>query len=103
MDLKRPQQAKSLLRRTLPVARRVLSEGHELTLQMRWSCARALYGDDGATLDEIHEGVKTLEETERTARRVLGGAHPLVAQIASHLGDVREELDARGMSVGGTS
>ena len=67
---------------------------------MRWSCARALYGDDGATLDEIREGVKTLAETERTARRVLGGAHPLVAQIASHLGDVREVLDAFPLSPG---
>ena len=32
--------------------------------------------DDGATLDDLREAVTTLEETERTARRVLGGAHP---------------------------
>ena len=65
---------------------------------MRWSCARALYGDDGATLDEIREGVKTLAETERTARRVLGGAHPLVAQIEYHVGEARKALDAHETS-----
>ena len=102
LDQQRPHQAKSLLRRTLPVARRFLSDGHELTIQMRWSYARALYRDDGATPDDLREAVKTLEETERTARRVLGGAHPLVAQIASHLGDVREVLDAFPLSPGGS-
>jgi len=33
------------------------------------------------TLDDLREGVTTLEETERTARRVFGGAHPLVLDI----------------------
>ena len=44
----------------------------------RSSYAEALYKDTGATLDDLREAVTTLEKTERTARRVLGGAHPLV-------------------------
>ena len=32
--------------------------------------------DTGATLDDLREAVTTLEELERTARRVFGGAHP---------------------------
>ena len=48
-----------------------------LTLKMR-IYARALYQDTGATLDDAREAVTTLEETERIARRVLGGAHPTV-------------------------
>ena len=43
---------------------------------MRWIYAQALYKDDGATLDDLREAVTTLEEIERTARRVLGSAHP---------------------------
>ena len=64
------------MRKTVPVARRVLGERHDLTLRMRWHYAMALYKDAGATLDDLREAVATLEDTERTARRVLGGAHP---------------------------
>ena len=37
---------------------------------------RARHERDGATLDDLREAVTTLEDTERIARRVLGGAHP---------------------------
>ena len=57
---------------------------------------RALYKDDGATLDDLREAVTTLEETERTARRVMGGAHPLVARIEHQLRNARAALRARG-------
>ena len=32
---------------------------------------------DDAHARDLHEAVTTLEDTERTARRVLGGAHPI--------------------------
>ena len=48
---------------------------------MRWVYADALLGGrPRATLDDLREAVRTLEETERTARRVLGGAHPFTAE-----------------------
>ena len=40
---------------------------------------------DGATLDDIREAVETLEETQRIARRVFGGAHPDVVGIEESL------------------
>ena len=55
-----------------------------LTLTMRWNYARALWNDDGATPDDLREAVTTLEETARTARRVLGGAHPLTGISSMH-------------------
>ena len=55
----------------------------------------ALYMDDGATLDDLHESVTTLEETERIARRVLGGAHPITEGIRQDLRDARAALRAR--------
>ncbi len=55
--------------------------------------ARTLYMDAGATLDDCREAVKTLEDTERIARRVLGGAHPLVGDIAVDFKWVRELLN----------
>ena len=88
-------EAKSLLQKTIPVARRVLGEGHELTLTMRWLYAEALYEDPDATLDDLREAVTSLEETTRIARRVLGGAHPTTEGIEEELQDARAALRAR--------
>ena len=93
--LKRFGETKSLLRKTLPVTRRVLGENNELTLTMRMNYAGTLYEDPGATLDDIREAVMTLEETERTARRVLGGAHPVVVEMEESLRNARAALRAR--------
>ena len=93
-ELERFEEVKSLLRKTIPAARRVFGESHNLTLRMRWSYARALYHDDDATLDDVRESVTTLEETERTARRVLGGAHPDVVGIEDSLRKARAMLCA---------
>ena len=61
-------------------------------LRLSWHYARALYEDDGATLDGLREAVTTLEDVERTARRVLGGAHPLVPLMEKTWRAVREQL-----------
>ena len=39
--------------------------------------------DDAATLDDLREAVTTLEDAERIARRVLGGAHPTAMQTGA--------------------
>jgi len=79
----------------MPVARRVLGEDHELTLRLRTDYA-TLYGD----LDDLHEAVRTLADIERTARRVLGGAHPLTGHCGRRLLDARAALRARETSPG---
>ena len=79
----------------MPVARRVLGESHVDTLRMRWEYALALYRDNSAMLDDLRESVTTLEDTERIARRVLGGAHPLTEGIEYELQDARAALRAR--------
>ena len=79
----------------IPVARRVLGENNDITLRVKFTYALALYNDTGATLDDLSEAVATLEETERTARRVLGGAHPLTAGIGEALRGTRAALRAR--------
>ena len=93
--LERFQEAKSLLRRTLPVARRVHGESSEVALRMRSNYGMALYTDDDATLDDLREAVATIEETEKIARRVLGGAHPTVSTMETNLRHARATLRAR--------
>jgi len=92
IELKRFKEAKPLLRKMIPVARRVHGEDYRITLKLRRSYARALYQDPDATLDDLREAVTTLEDTSRTARRVLGGAHPLTAGIEDTLRDARLAL-----------
>jgi tetratricopeptide (TPR) repeat protein len=93
--LQRFEEAKALFRKTMPVVRRVHGEEHRLTLRMRWNYAEALYQDPGATLDDLREAVTTLEDTERAARRVFGGAHPLTAGIGRELLSARAALLTR--------
>ncbi|CAH0373504.1 unnamed protein product, partial [Pelagomonas calceolata] len=93
--LKRFEAAKSLYRKTIPVARRVLGEGHDVTFRMRKGYARALCEDPTATVDDLHEAVTTIEETIRTARRVMGRAHPLTVAIEHDLRKTRAVLRAR--------
>ena len=62
---------------------------------MRRAYAESLCRADGATFDDLREAVATLEQTERTTRRVLGGAHPDAMGIAKGLQDARAALHAR--------
>ena len=51
--------------------------------------------DTSATLDDLREAVATLEEIERTARRVLGAVHPLTVEIEGNVREARAALRAR--------
>ena len=51
--------------------------------------------DTDATLDGLREAVATYEETTRTARRVLGGAHPTTQGVEAELQNARAALRAR--------
>ena len=55
----------------------------------------ALYKADGATLDDLREAVTTLEDTARTARRLLGGAHPSTMGLETSLRNARTVLRAK--------
>ena len=79
----------------MPVAQRILGESSDVTLRSRFLYALALYRDPGATLDDLREAVTTLEETARTARRVLGGAHPTTMNLECHLRAALRRLRAR--------
>ena len=62
---------------------------------MRMLFSEALYADPIATLDDLREAGESLEESERTTRRVLGSAHPDVVGIERELRNARAALRAR--------
>jgi tetratricopeptide (TPR) repeat protein len=99
IHLERYEEAKSLIHKTTPVARRVLGESHELTLKMRKTYAQSLCEGPSATLDDLREGMTTLEEIERIARRVFGGAHPFTAETEQNLQVIRAALRVREANV----
>ena len=47
-----------------------------------------------SSIDDLSEAVTTLEEIERTARRVLGGEHPFVEEIERSLQGSQAAYDA---------
>ena len=95
MDLHRYAEAKALMRKTTPVARRAFGDSHALALKTRRNYARVLFRDPSATLDDLREAVETIEEIERTARRVFGDSHPTTNSIRRDLQRAREVLHAR--------
>ena len=95
LGARRFEEAKALTRKIIPVARRVSGDDHIFTLRMRMTYGQALYRADGATLGDLREAVRTLEDADRTARRVLGGARPLTQSIGISLHESRATLAAR--------
>ena len=51
--------------------------------------------DPATSLNDLREAMSKLEEMARTARRVLGGAHPDVVGIEKSLRSARAALGAR--------
>ena len=95
IDLNRHKEVKTVMRKIMPIARRVFGDVHDITVRTRWIYALALYEDKGATPDDLREAVTSLEEVERTARRVFGPAHPLTKGIDLSLRNARAALRAR--------
>ncbi|CAH0374186.1 unnamed protein product [Pelagomonas calceolata] len=75
LRLKRFEEVKALLRRKLPVARRVLGSEHEVTLSIREDLCRATL-DGESSAEEKREALRMLEEIAGVMRRVMGPAHP---------------------------
>ena len=85
------------------MARRVVGDCDEITLKMRQLYGRVLYRDDGLTLADLREVVATHQDTERIARRVFGGGHPITTSIERDLQNARETLAAHEAPPPGTS
>ena len=72
---KRFNEAKRMLHKVAPVARRILGTEHELTLSIREDLCRATL-DGGSSAEEKREALRMLEDVAGIMRRVLGAAHP---------------------------
>ena len=92
--LQRFEEARSLLRKKMPIARRALGESDNTTLRMNKISAQVLSADSVATLDDVREAVTTLEDTTRIARRICGSSHPFAISMEYCLQEARVALRA---------
>ena len=56
--------------------------------EVQWRALLSDLANGSNALDDRREAVTTLEDAERTARRVFGGAHPLTEGIGEDLTNV---------------
>ena len=92
INLRRFKEAKRILRKRIPVARRVLGPEHDLTMSMREDLCRATLDGDSAA-NEKREALRTLEDTVGLMRRVLGAQHPETQRAQVTLDSYRRKLD----------
>ena len=93
---RRFDEGKALLRKTIPVARRVLGKGNIDVIRLRWSYGLFLFRSPDATLDDIREAVATMEETYGTVERVFGAEHSYTREMdPKDIRFARAELRAR--------
>ena len=83
-----------------PVPPPLIPSTVDITLIAKQYYAETLYNNVNAgasrrPLDDLREAVTTLEDAERTARRVLGGTHPTTRAIDGRLQISRTKLAAR--------
>jgi hypothetical protein len=91
LDLRHFKEAKKVLRKVMPVARRVLGTEHHLTFSLREDLCRAtLDGDSSA--NEKRDALKMLEDTLGVMRRVLGPQHPDTQRVQRNLHSYREQF-----------
>ena len=92
LDLRRFKEAKRVLRKVVPVARRVLGNHHELTLSICEDLCRATLLDGGSSANEKRDALKMLEDTLGVMRRVLGPQHPETQRVQGSLHSYRGQF-----------
>ena len=68
----RHEEASSLMRKIIPVGRRIFGETNITFLRMRWLYALALFKDQAATLDDLREAVEILESVPNESLKIHG-------------------------------
>ena len=80
------------MRKTMPVARRALSDEHDLTLNLRKVYAESLYLDASATRGDVAQAVAIYEDLLPRTRRVFGADHPRWRHVPKTLERMRKKL-----------
>ena len=92
LSLERHAEAKPILYKAIPNARRTLGAEHDLTLNLRKFYGQFLYEDPSASRADVVEAIEIIEDVQRRARRVFGPDHPNWTYLPRELTAAREKL-----------
>ena len=85
-------EARSLMRKYLPIARRVLGLDHEITFGLIENLAGAIFENALAPREDLVEVDEILTKQLKRLRQVLGAAHPATQRHENHLKKIQERL-----------
>ena len=92
LHLRRFEEAKRILRRTVPVARGVFGNDHDVTLSLREDLSRAIL-DGESSAEDKREALRMLEEVAGVMCRVMGPAHPDTVHAQKELKRYRQRIE----------
>ena len=78
-------EARKLINETLPIARRVCGDAHDLTLGHRYILPRSIVLNPDATQENLRVAKGELEDLLPTTRRIFGNSHPRVELVRNLL------------------
>ena len=85
-------EARAVLRESLPLARGQLGENHRHTLMLLEASAMCVAYDENSTQADLFEAESTLVDVLDRTRRVFGPRHLSVAIRENHLGQLQGRL-----------
>ena len=97
LELLRFEEAKELLCKVTPVARRVFGAENTLTLSLREDLSRAILDGDSSP-EEKRAALEMLKDTLRVMRRVLGLSHPETQRVQDEHDSHHRELPRTAFS-----
>ena len=86
--------ATALVNETLPIARRVCGDAHDITLGHRFALSRSIVLNPDATQEDLSGAKEELEGLLRTTRRVFGNSHPRVELVRNLLELANDRLSS---------
>ena len=85
-------EARKLINETLPTARRVCGDTHDITLGLRYMFPRSIVLNPDATQEDLRGAKEELEKLLRTTRRIFGDSHPRVGLVKKLIGGANLRL-----------
>ena len=87
--------AAALVNETLPTARRVCGDAHDITLGLRFLLTRSIVLNPDTTQEDLRGAKEEAESLLRTTRRVFGTSHPRVELVRTLLKNANDRLSLR--------
>ena len=94
-DLKRYEEARSIQRKVIPAALRILGPENDTTLLLLRTNVRSVYSDPKATLADLRQAERSMRDVLQKTRRIYGVSHPDTETCERFMHNVKEILAER--------